>query len=375
MIWPFIPRDEYLESLEWRNDVIQAFSAEQRISLLSAPRQTLTFDHALSPRQYQRARLMMINNASGLWTVPIWHEKQTVSVTATDTTITVDTTASDYRVGGLAIVWASDSSYETVTISNKTGSSLTVSALTATYTNALVMPAISCRAIGGLEVSRTVDDYVAASVEFVSQSATDLADGGLYGSYRSYPIIDDPAVVGGDSVSERIEWPQDLVDNGLASPYADTLRDRAQQRFHAGWYLTSQSSLWAVRQFLHSLYGKQKAFWVPSWSSGLDVQSNITSGGNTITILAVGLNSTLEAGDLMVQTATAQYYFQFTSVAPSGADEVLTLSAVAGVNINVADIRRACLLHHCRLAQSRIEIIHRNPGHASIMVECDEVPL
>lgn len=375
-LWPFIPTDEFTESIEWVTDVIAAYSAEQRVRLANAPRGRLNFDHMLSPRQYQRARVLMLAGAASSWTVPLWHEKQTVTVSSGATSISVDTTASDYRVGGVAVLWTDAETCEAVTISAKTSSTLTVSAVSRTYTGALVMPGVSARCVGGLEVSRTVDDYVSASVEFSTYANADLASSGMYATtYRGYPVIDDPAVIGNGSVTERIEWDQDTVDNGIAAPFMDTLKSRAAVSAVAAWYTTTLAGLWELRQFLHYLRGKQKAVWVPEWTGGITVAANITSGGTTITITAIGLDANVEAGDLMVQTtAGALHNFRFTSVATSGANEVLTLSAAAGVNITTTNIRRACLLRLCRLDQDRVEIIHRNPLQAQCLAQFTEVP-
>jgi len=377
MIWPFCPTDEYLEGLEFSSDVIRAYSAEQRIALTYIPRQRLNFSHIFSPRQYQRARMMMFSSAVADWTVPLWHENQSITCLIGATTLTVDTTTSDYRIGGEAILWADDETYESVTISNKSGSTLTVSATTRAYTGALVMPAITAKCIGGMDVSRSVEAYVNASVEFLAHDGEDLSNASLYSTtHRTYPVIDDPAVIGAGSISERVQLPYDEVDNGIAGPSFDAQQSAPAQSFALGWVTTTQTALWALRQFAHYLRGKQGAFWVPEWTTGLSVQANITSAGTTITVLAVGLNTNYETGDIMVRTtAGVLHYFRFTSVAVSGANEVLTLSAAAGVNISTSDIERACLIHLCRLAQDRIEFVHSNPRRATVLVSCDEVPI
>lgn len=377
-VWPFVPREEFVEAMEWRTDVMQAYSAEQRARLTSTPRQRFTFDHLLTARHYQRARAMMLGGAASAWTIPLWHEKQAFTCGSGATTLAVDTTASDYRVGGVAVLWQDNDTCEEVTISAVGGSSLTTSATSRAYTTgARIMPGLTGRIVGGLEVSRTVEDFVAASVEWICYTGKDLSGGSLYsGTYRSHKVITDAAVLGSGSVTERIVWPEDVVDNGIAGGYHDTVQSLPQANVHAAWLTTTQAELWALRQFLHSLYGRHKGVWIPEWTAGLSVQANITAAGTTITILAVGLNSNVETGDLMVvTTAGVQHYFRFTSVAPSGANEVITLSAAAGVNVTTAEVARCCLMRFCRLSGDRVEIVHANPSRASVMCEFDEVPV
>jgi hypothetical protein len=374
-VWPFIPRDEFIEALEWRSDVITTYSAEPRIRLSNVPRKRFTFEHALSPRDYQRARMLMIGGAASEWTIPHWHERLTFSASSGAVSITVDTTAAEYAVGGVAVLWDDSETYEEVTVSSVGAGSIGVSALSRTYSGALVMPGSTGRCISGLEVSRTVDDYVSASTEWICWGGADLSNSGLYSTtYRTHPVIDDPAIIGSSAVKESITWPQGGIDTGIGEPFYDQMRSIPRVTVNAAWYYSAQSDAWALRGFLYSLYGKQKGVWVPEWTSGLSVQANITSAGTTITVLAVGLNTNHETGDIMIQTnAGAQHYFRFTSVAPSGSNEVLTLSAAAGVDIATSAIRRACLLRFARLAQDRVELFHRAPNHTGAAVELEQV--
>jgi len=107
-LWPFCPRIEFTEALTWRSDVLQTWSAEQRIRLTNAPRQSLGYSHALTHRQYERAQLLMGNGGASSWDLPMWAERQRVTVSAGAGSVSVDTTASDYRAGGKALLWASD---------------------------------------------------------------------------------------------------------------------------------------------------------------------------------------------------------------------------------------------------------------------------
>lgn len=376
-LWPFIPRDEWTEGLEWRSDVIRPFSTEQRIRLLNSPRIRLNFPHHFSARDYQRARLLHRAGTLDLFIVPLWQYKQTVTVSSGATTVTVDTTTSDYRNAGYAVLWTDAETCEAVTIGTVSSGSFTCSAASRTYTAGLVMPAVLAWCVGGLEAERSVEAHTGASLEFLSADGADLSNAGLYAtSYRSHPVITDDAVLGSSSVNLVDEWPYDETDNGLsAEPFRDSTQETPAYAVPMAWYTATMADAWAVRRFLHSRYGTQKGFWLPDWHSGITVTANITSAGTTITIQAIGLDGVAETGDLMVvSTAGVQYYFRFTSVAVSSTNEVLTLSAAAGVNLTTAQIERACFLHFCRLADDRVEFQHRNPSHCSVSVLCTEVP-
>ena len=108
----------------------------------------------------------------------------------------------------------------------------------------------------------------------------------------------------------------------------------------------------------------------------MTLAANVSSADTTITVRAVGLDGVLEAGDVMIQQLDGtQTFLQFTSVATSGANEVLTLSGAAGVNITKTNAQTVCLLHFVRLSQDSVQITHTNGIGAQIMVACDEVPI
>ena len=125
-LWPFCPRADFTEALAWYTDVLPSYSAEQRIRLTNAPRQSFAYSHAFTPRQYERAKLMMQNSGAAIWYLPVWAERQRVSVGSGAGSITVDTTASDYRAGSVAMLWASDEEYELVITDAVASGSLTL---------------------------------------------------------------------------------------------------------------------------------------------------------------------------------------------------------------------------------------------------------
>jgi len=378
-LWPFAPADVFTESLQWRSDVFPAYSTEQRARLLSAPRQTLHFPHRFTHRAYERAKLLVKAVGSGSWYAGLWHERQRVTVSAGAGTVNVTTTASEYRTGGKAILWQSDELCEVVTIDSKSGSALTLSGVTTNaYTNGVCMPCVEAYAPDGLEASHSPEPIIEGQMEFTSYSSVDLGSSG-YSSYRSHPLVTDATVIGAASITENIVQPVDQVDNGLATPFLDATLDRLNRSLGLAWLADTLAELWTIRTFLHSRYGMQKGFWVPDWTQGISLAANISAAHTTITIVAIGLNSVAEAGDILIKSAAGVMTpLQYTSVAPSGANEVLTLSGAAGINLTTAQVGSICLLRFCRFAQDRIELEHMNSGDgiiSRVVAMADEVPV
>lgn len=379
-LWPFCPTPEFTETLEWVSDVIPTYSSEQRIRASSAYRQALALNHAMNFRQWERAKLLVQLVGGGEWYVPLWHERQRVSVSAGAGSVSVNTTASDYRAGSYACLWASDEACEVVAIASVSAGSLTLTGTSSrAYDNALIMPARVAYAPDGIEGSRTVQPLVPVSAEFLVYDSEDLADASLYPTYRTYPVVTDCPRLGSGSFSERIARTVETVDNGIAAPFFDTVSDRLSRGLGLAWMPDTLADLWDLRRFLCALYGRQKAFWVPDWTRGLELTDDIAPADTTIRVRAVGLNGAAETGDLFIQTTGGTISrHQYTSVAVSGADEVLTLSAAAGVTVSIGAVRTLCLMRLCRLAQDRVEFAHRHLGRdrqmTGVMVRCDEVP-
>lgn len=379
-LWPFAPADTFGESLQWRADVLPAYSSEQRVRLLNSPRQSLHFTHRMTHRAYERAKLLMQSVAGGTWYVGLWHERQRVTVSAGAGSVTVDTTASDYRAGGYALLWQSDALCEVVTIASKSGSSLTLSGTTANaYTSGLCMPCRVAYAPDGIEASHSAGPIVEAQVEFTVFDTVDLSDSGLYSTYRSHPLVSTASVIGTGSITERVQQEVGTVDNGLAAPFFDTALNRVTRALGLAWLCDTLAELWALRTFLHSRYGRQKGFWLPDWTQGITLAANISPSNTTITIVAIGLNNVAESGDILIKSAAGVLTtLQYTSVAPSGANEVLTLSGTAGITLTTEQVGTICLLRFCRLAQDRIEFEHTNTGDGLIsraVALANEVPI
>jgi len=380
-LWPFCPRIEFTEALTWRSDVLQTWSAEQRIRLTNAPRQSLGYSHALTHRQYERAQLLMGNGGASSWDLPMWAERQRVTVSAGAGSVSVDTTASDYRAGGKALLWASDEDCELVTIDTVGASSLTLSGTTAAaYSNALICPVRTAYCLGGLDASRRPGPIIEVQTEWTVYDGKDLADSGLYGSYRSHPLVTDCPRIGDGSFDESVAVLTMVVDNGISPPCVSAARSLADRSLGMGWMPTTLAELWDLRCWLHSIRGRQKGFWLPSYTNGITLAASIAPADTTLTIRAIGLDGAAETGDLMILTTSgAQHCLRYTSVSTAGANEVLTLSAAAGITLTPAAVERICPLRFVRLAQDRVEFAHRHLGRdrqiTTVMVRAEEVPV
>lgn len=379
MIWPFCPVPQFNESLIWNTIILSPFDSESRQSLGDSPRTIYSLPFAMSFRQYERAKLIVELNGTAPWSLPSWESRQRFSAAASATSISIDTTISDYRAGSYAILWKSDETYERVLIDTVNPSSLTLDAPTVNaYANGYCMPERTAYLLNGLEATRTVQPIVSASTEWGCYDGIDLSSS-PYPTYRSHPIITDCPRIGSNSLSDRIEWPNEMVDSSLGVPYFDTTRGRINRQTGMGWIAKNRSELWSVNRFLHACKGRRKGFWHADWTRGIELVSTIASGSTSVTIKAIGLNVAAESGDLLIKKKSGTtHYLQYTAVAPSGSNEVLTLAGTAGFSCSPSDIGTFSRMRFMRFDHDRFEINHQHTGSgqvSTIMAQMVETPL
>ena len=377
VVWPFVPGFPLTEILGWRSDLLRAKSAEQRIATRAQPRQLFRIESLYDQQQFSRAQSMAKALTADTLMLPNWADLiEYGAISAAVDTLTFDTTTSDYTDGGQLIVWQSDTVFEVATIDMLEDASITLSAgLGASYTKAYVMPLLSVRFVQPLTVSRAVVPYAEGQCQFVATTTTDLGDASAYATYRSHPVMTDTRMLAGD-LSERFVRESESIDNGtgLIGQIADF--DYPIHTSQMSWHIQSRAELWALRQWLHYCRGRQRGFWLPSYNKDLQVTADITSGGSTITVQSVGYPDFETVRDIMIEdTSGNRYYRRINSgVAGGGNTEVLTLSAAAGINLTVAQVRRISYLTYMRNNADRIEIQHYAPGKATVSVPVMEAP-
>src|SRR6056297_3229348 len=103
-LWSFPAAQEITEVLEWRTDVLQARSGEQRLALRARPREILTFRHRLDALGMARAAELARVGFASDWRVPLWHMalRPDTDLVQGMTEIPLETGLSDFRAGGLA---------------------------------------------------------------------------------------------------------------------------------------------------------------------------------------------------------------------------------------------------------------------------------
>jgi len=377
VVWPFVPQTKFREQLQWRTDVMQAYSAEQRLALRAAPRQTLQYDFQLDQQQYSRAKAISTQWAHRVYGAPIWSESTRVgNLLAGITSIAFDTTNADYRANDIVLVWENDEKFVAAETTTLTAGSITLKLpLDRSYSNAFVMPLRFARTLRGTEFSRMAHTVTRARLAFLVNNNVDLGASISLPQYRGKDVMTDRSVVLSD-MSEKITRGVDVFDNGSGPVTIDQERAYPDRTEVLSMDPQSRADVWRMRKWLHARRGKQRTFWLPGWNRDLVLLENVGSAAASITVRPIGYPLYYGTTDIMVVLNNGTILFNrvlSASTGPSG-NEVLAMSGPFGVAFTVADIDLVCFMKHVRLDTDNADINHDYAGRASCAVAVVEVP-
>jgi hypothetical protein len=381
MIWPFPPVRDMLEGVEHVTDALRAFSEEQRIQLVATPRRRLNHEYVFStPRSYERARLMMRGQHPGAFEVPDWSSfPRIVTASAGATALAFDNTSPQFTAADSLAIWQDDETYEALTVSGSTTGGLTVSALANDYPEGHVLRLLECDSATGLDATHPAGRHRTGAIEwlcYTDTAATEDASG--FGTYRGDYLLTDCPEVGEVALPEYVRHLFNTVDNQIARPFRDTSLEHPSETLGLAWQPTTRAAAWSLRRQLLALRGRQKAFWLPTFNNALELAATATTGSSTVVIRAIGMQIGYpdDQCDIFFRlnsgTTIAR---QVTGITVGATTETLTLASTMPQTVTQADIHSFSTLHRMRLAQDRIEWLHRSVVGPKVVVAAQEAPV
>jgi hypothetical protein len=374
-IWPFIPRDELIEALEWRTDIIQAKSAEQRIAIREAPRRVFNMDHHLTEYEYTSAKAMM--REAETFYVPDWAQSTAVGPVSPGSSVLIAGDFTDVQFGDVAVLWESLRNFEQVDITLDSNGA-TLATVVNVYASARLIPLWLAHCPEGLLASRSAGGIVQSSVAMNVYENTDLALS-TYTQYRSLDVVPSCPIVAGGSFEESLQWPLSAFDNDQSIPEYIRQRTYPNLIFNMRWHLTTRAETYVLRQWLHSRRGRQKAFWLSSWGNDYEPAASILAS-TTLKIYALdgttGLGFT-GAFDIEIVSTAGVSYYRRVSVAqlstPIGGRPVIDLTINSTLTLTLANIKRISILRCARFEADRIELLHQAAVGTIVAVPCIEI--
>ncbi|MBA2881839.1 hypothetical protein HNR65_002170 [Desulfosalsimonas propionicica] len=377
-LWRWIPREQYTEILAWNTQVLQTRVGEQRIGYRAAPRQVFEFRFFRPAREISQMKNVVDNWSHRVWGLPIWKEASVVSATAGATAISFDTSYRDYRQDSLAVLWESADKAEAVNVTNVRPDGIDIDpALQTNFADAFVMPLRRALTPEGVDFRRgRAPDYAGVSATFIVIDNEDLSGSADYPQYDGYDILDDGNIIVGD-MAERISIPLEQIDNGQGPITIETKQDYSRVKRTVGKYTKTLAALWQWRRWLHSRYGRQKAFWLPAYNRDIHLATPLYSAEVQAEIrpadLAVHGNFPV---DCMIRLADATIFYRQITGAEQlpGGNERIIIDSAFGQDIDPTDIDLWCYMDLVRFDADRIEMAHQNPYIMQTSIPAARVP-
>jgi hypothetical protein len=363
-LWPFPAAERVSEVLEWRTDVLQARAGEQRIALMSLPREIVTFKHRCDAQNMARAVELVRSGFVGDWGVPLWHMAQqpTMDLTQGDLEIALDTSVADFRAEGFAAIVLDGGDAALVEISAIQQNRLILAEPLVLYVPAVTVSAgrvtvaplrIGCLA-AALEIERRRQNDGTVSATFLLRDAPNLAPAAL-ASYLGSPVQTDPSLTRAPltaSLRRTVEY----VDNGFGPVVLELLRDVFERGEAITLKAQGPAKRWALRRWLWSLRGRQASFWLPTWGRELQLQVAMTSGSAQMRVVPVAALAAYVGRKILLEMPSGPRFRTITAAVAEGSVHRLTISSNLGEPVTVGT--KVHFMTHVRSDADRVEIEH-----------------
>ncbi|MCC6001655.1 MAG: hypothetical protein JJU19_12455 [Pararhodobacter sp.] len=373
-LWPFPAAQEITEVLEWRTDVLQTRTGEQRIALRPRPREIVTFRHRLDALGMARAAELARAGFAGDWHVPLWHLalQADAGLVQGATAIMLDTTVSDFRSGGLAAIAVDGRSATMVQIISVqpdrlilaepldltalpaalsgpggTGAALAAARLTL----APIRPGILT---AGVDISRRRQGDGTVTASFLLHDAPDLITP-VGPTYLGRPVQTDPSLVRrplAASLRRAVEY----VDNGFGPVVVAPIRDAFERGEAITLKAQGPAARHALRRWIWSLRGRQASFWLPSWGHELQLRAPMTTGSVLMRVAPVAPLDAYAGRRIMLEMPGTLRFRSITAAIDEGVDHRLTLSSNLGEPVPLGT--KVHFLTAVRSDADRVEIRH-----------------
>ena len=376
----FIPpnwRSPVVERLEFSTNVITAFDgSEQRFARRGdACRWFLEFRWDALDNDARAIENTIFGWGPRIWAVPIWQHgmKLDNDLAPGASLIGCDTADTDLHVGGLAVLMNPENptvfeAFEVLALTATTVTPKRPTTGTWPAGSTMLYPARTARMTQFPQMTRWTANVLSGAVSWRMEEplrrtpATET-------TYRSYPVLE-----------QKPEWSADpqatyerkiaTLDLTFSAPFVDDESGIAEPVYVQRWFFTSRAECEAFRQFIFARRGKQKAIWVPTFFSDLQVVDVVSAAQVNLDVRWCGLTSLVAAEvhkrDLRIEMTDGTVYYRRASayVEVSPTVERLTIDSPLGVVYQPEDFRLISWMALCRLDSDSIEITHQTGQYA-----------
>lgn len=378
---PFEYEAPVTEVLAFLTDVIESLNGqEQRLALRTFPRQLFRVEYALDADERQRMQVTLMDWMDRTCGFPLWHEtvKLTAAVSAGATVYQVaNADDCDFRVGGLAVVTTDNNTFDVLTITAKTATSITAAdpSVNAYAKGARIMPLRLARITGAVSGRRFVRNLETFQVEFeVTDNHTGAPTESTTGwsTYNSRVLLDDCNVVRGTESGHQFNRRLYVIDNQTGTVSVTSPWDRSKRSHQKGFVARNRDEILKLRRLLLALRGKQKAFYIPTFIEDVTPAANITIGSSTLDISNIEYTRFAQSRDpknlfrITFTDGTNLIREVQSSAKISGTVERLTLNTTWPANRTIAEVSRIEFYELVRFDTDQFSIVYPRIGLATL---------
>lgn len=384
VMFAFEPEAPVTETLEWYTQVLEAVDGtEQRLSMRKCPRQIFNLSFKMEDDATRRFFQSLIYGFQpGTMGVPIWSDARllTQGITASDTTIYLNTRHADFRAQSLILIWKDANNYDALEVSTVNADSLVLSSgVLNDYAigETLVMPL----RVGLTDQTVRVDKHPVnldeVQMQFVvTENDVDLADDSFYSKHNGFVLLDDANLLqSGGTLDDSFLRKMGRLDNLLAAPLQYSDWNSSRFTTTKAWVCNTSEQIWRVRQLVHALRGSQVSFYLPTFRHDIVVADNLAVGSFLMDIEWIGYDSLIQATEPnaslwieLVDGTILTREVQSSDVL-SATVERLTVDVSWPSTITPAEINRVSFLRLCRIADDRVQFKHGYSGQAQVAMQ------
>ena len=361
VVFPFQPEAPVKETLSWLTDVsISRNGTEERKRISDSPRQKFSYSYPTGVDKKVLAQNVVWGDLANEMLVPIWTQAVRVnSIAANLTTLTLDTTKSEFRAPGFAIIWSSHDNYQIVGVYQVNAGSMLISNLTKAFSACWIMPVRigvltqgASRLLNGLESKFSLDFMIRDNKELTVGAPT---------QYLSSDVYLEETLLSGSDLNEEMKIDLEVFDPGIGEFSFLTGLDRTRSYREYRVFCEDAASSWAFRQFLTRRSGRYRSFRQPTFENDLTPTNTGTITTNLQVLKDEYMRNSKSRDVIGIETSSGWLLRQITDVVSIDATRMsLTLSS--SIDVTKEQIRRISWLGLRRLDTDSIDINYTGAG-------------
>lgn len=360
-LWPFEPNSLKV-ALSWASTVLMAYSREQRARHREAPRLEFEMTHILEDDRVTKAKMLVEKAQDSEWYVPDWRYAQYVAkVESTDTIIPVDLSAVRIEVGDTVVLWQNEDIYATGTVGSIGADQITLDApVGLELFRPVVAPRLAAYGIGDFSFSVMGNSVKNVSAKFGVRKYKDLSGDALTETvFQTFPVMLD-RTIRVTSIANELERVVHMIDNGTGPVALEPVFDHIDYGDEIGFYDTDRDTRFEREVWLHKRYGKQKPFWLPTWTNDHDLLYSALSAATSIIVRSRGDQYIGRRILILMNDGTAHLH-EILGQSLAGEEMTLTINPGLSADVAPANIKTFCDLNLVRLDTDEIDMVY-GPG-------------